>query len=238
MRCSPKRAVSFYGAYATNIISWNDTQIVASFPSGASSGPIGVTVASQTGWGSQQFTLTNTVQVTDSRGNPSAYNTAVIGGMWVLASTQGSGCSSCTVRGTIQNAYDANGNVLTRTDELGRTTTYTYDTKNNVTSVSVPLGNGTNAVTSYTYNSFAEVLTATDPLGNVTTNTYDTNGNLTKVTTPAPGTGAPASVTLFGYNALGQLTTITDPLNNITRLAYSPAGLIQTITDTQNNVTT
>jgi RHS repeat-associated protein len=107
-----------------------------------------------------------------------------------------------------------------------------------VLSVSVPLGNGTNAVTSYTYNNFGEVLTTTDPLGNVTTNTYDTYGNLTKVTTPAPGTGAPASVTQFGYNNLGQLTTITDPLNNITTLAYTPAGLIQTITDMQNNVTT
>jgi RHS repeat-associated protein len=229
--------VSFYGTFATNIVSWSDTQIVATLPSGASSGSVGVTVAGQSGWG-PNFTVTNSVQVTDSLGNTSTYNAAIIGARWVSTSSQGSGCSSCTIRGTIQNTYDTHGNVLTRTDELGRTTTYTYDTSNNLTSVSVPPGNGTNAVTSYTYNSFGEVLTATDPLGNVTTNTYDALGNLTKVTTPAPGSGVPASATQFGYDTKGELTTITDPLNHVTTLAYTPAGLIQTITDAQNNVTT
>jgi RHS repeat-associated protein len=229
--------VSFYGAFATNIASWSDTQITATVPSAASSGSVGVTVAGQTGWG-PQFTRTNSVQVTDSLGNPSTYNAAVIGGMWVLAGAQGSGCSSCTVRGTIQSTFDSHGNVLSRTDELGRTTSYTYDANNDLTSVSVPVGNGTNAMTSYTYNSFGEVLTTTDPLGNVITNTYDTNGNLLTVTTPAPGTGASASVTHFAYDTKGELSTITDPLSNATALTYTAAGLIATITDAQSNVTT
>jgi RHS repeat-associated protein len=228
--------VDFYGTAAT-VTNWTDTQITATVPSGAPTGSVNVSVAGNKVYG-PSFTVNSTLTLTDSLGNSTSYTSALIGGIWVPTNSQGSGCSSCSLRGTIQSTYDGAGNVLTRTDELGRTTTYTYDPSNNVTSVSVPIGNGTNATTSYTYNSFGEVLTTTDPLGKVTTNAYDTNGNLLTVTTPAPGTGAPASVTHFAYDTKGELTSITDPLNNITAIAYTAAGLIQTITDAHNNVTT
>jgi RHS repeat-associated protein len=228
--------VDFYGTPAT-ITGWTDTQITALVPSGAPSGSVDVTVAGATAFG-PSFLVNTIPGVVDSQGNTTRYTMGLIGGMWVPISSQGSGCSTCTLRGTIEFTYDNSGNVLTRTDELGRTTTNTYDTKNNVTSVSVPLGNGTNAVTSYTYNSFGEVLTTTDPLGNVTTNTYDANGNLLTVTTPPPNGSTAASVITFTYDSKGQLQTIKDPLNNVTTLTYTPAGLIQTVTDAQNNVTT
>src|ERR1017187_5234034 len=83
------------------------------------------------------------------------------------------------------------------TDDLGRVTTYTYDSNNNVTSVSRQLDANTPVTTSYTYNSFGEMLTTTDALGNVTTNAYDANGNLTSVTSPQPNGSSPASVTHF-----------------------------------------
>jgi RHS repeat-associated protein len=228
--------VDFYGTVAT-VTSWSDTQITALVPVGAPSGSVDVNVAGNMAYG-PSFTVTSSLTLTDSLGNTTSYTVALIGGMWRPLNSQGSGCSSCSLRGTIQNTYDAAGNVLTRTDELGHTTTYTYDTSNNVLSVSVPTGSGSNATTSYTYNSLGAVLTSTDPLGNVTTNTYDTKGNLLTVTTPAPGTGASASVTHFAYDTKGQLTSITDPLNNVTALTYTPAGLISTITDAQNKVTT
>ncbi len=53
-----------------------------------------------------------------------------------------------------QTTYDADGNMLSQTDERGNTTTYTYDADGNV-------------------------LSMTDPKGNVTTYTYDANGNVT-----------------------------------------------------------
>jgi len=229
--------LSFYGVAATNIHSWSDTQIVATFPSAASTGPAMVRVASSTVVG-PTFTLTTSVQITDSLGNPTTYNSQQTGGMWVASSSQGSGCSSCTMRGTISNSYDSLGNVLTKTDENGHTTTYTYDSNGNVLTVTVPITSSTSATTTYTYNSFGEVLTTTDPLGNVTTNTYDSNGNLLTVTTPVPSSGVAASVTHFAYNSLGELTQITDPLGNLTKLTYTTAGLIATVTDAQNNVTT
>ncbi len=230
--------VNFWGTTtAAAITSWSETQIVAAVPSGTTTGPVSVTVAGQTRSG-PWFNITSSAQLTDSLGNTTSYAAQVIGGLWSLTNTQGSGCSTCTARGNITYTYDSNGNILTATDALGYLTTNTYDTSNNLLSVSKPIGGGVNAVTSYTYNSFGEVLTTTDPLGNVTTNTYDSHGNLLTVTTPAPNSSTAASVTTFTYNTLGELLTIKDPLNNVTTLTYFATGLINTITDPQNNVTT
>ncbi|MBI1747675.1 MAG: hypothetical protein HYR55_13975, partial [Acidobacteria bacterium] len=167
----------------------------------------------------------------------SIYTNVIVGGGWNLSQAQGPGCSSCTVRGSVQHTYDDSGNMLTTTDGNGHTTTYTYDGANNMLSQTAHLDDGTPVTTSYTYNSFGEVLNMTDPLGHVTTNTYDAKGNLLTVTSPAPNGQTAASVTQFGYNTKGQLTQITDPLNHVTTLAYDATGLIQSITDAQSHVT-
>ncbi len=227
--------VTFDGVTAS-VSSWNDTQIIAVVPQGASTGNVTVQVAGITATG-PTFTVSKAVVLTDSLGNQSNYTSVIAGGKWYVSNAQGSGCSSCTVRGNIQYQNDANGNVLSRTDELGRTTSYTYDSGNNVASVTQPAVNGTNPQTTYTYNSFGEVLTMTDPVGHVTTNTYDSHGNLLTVTTPAPNGNTAASVTQFAYNSLGELTQVTDPLGRITKITYTSAGLIASITDPQNNVT-
>lgn len=225
----------FYGNTATTITSWSDTEIEAVVPPAAATGEVSVKVAGITAVG-PVFTLTATAQLTDSHSNTSTYNAVMLAGQWLVTDATGSGCSTCTQRGVVHHSYSTNGNILSTTDELGRTTSYTYDSNGNVTSVSRPIGAQT-ATTSYTYNSFGQVLTVTDPLGNVTTNTYDANGNLTSVTTPAPDGSTAASVTQFAYDSLGQLTQITDPLNRVTTIAYNSVGLISTITDAQNNVT-
>jgi len=121
--------------------------------------------------------------------------------------------------------YDANGNVLTRSTLMNTTQNGVIETLHWIT-------------WTYTYNSFNQVTSVTDPLGHTTTNGYDGNGNLFSVTTPSPDGSTPASVTTFGYDTHAQLTTITDPLNHVTTLAYYPTGLLHTITDAQNNVTT
>ncbi len=228
--------VDFYGTSAS-LQSWSDTEIDAIVPAGASTGSVDVGVGELL-WYGPQFTLTRTTQLTDSKSNQSHYTSALIGGVWLPTLSQGSGCSSCTQRGNISYTYDSFAHPLTRIDENGNTTSYTYDTSGNVLTVTVPITPGHTATTTYTYNSFGEVLTVTDALGNVTTNTYDSKGNLVSVTTPAPGGGPAASVTRFAYDALGDLTSITDPLGNQTAIAYFPTGLIQTITDAKSNVTT
>jgi RHS repeat-associated protein len=228
--------VNFNGATAA-VTSWSDAQIVAVVPAGASTGPVSVTVGSITAQG-PTFTVSLTVQLTDSLSNQSSYTSQVFGGQWGATDSQGSGCSSCTSRGTHHNQFDGSGNIVWTTDALGHSILFRYDSSNNLISKTVHVDANTTAVTSYTYNSFGEVLTMTDALGNVTTNTYDANGNLLTVTTPPPGGGPSGSVTTFTYYTNGLLKTITDPLNNVTTIVYFPTGLIQTITDAQNNVTT
>ncbi|HVP51612.1 MAG TPA: putative Ig domain-containing protein, partial [Terriglobales bacterium] len=178
-----------------------------------------------------------TAQLTDSLGNQSTYTAAVIGGKWYVSDGSGPGCSSCTTRGAVHLTFDDNGNVLSLTDALGHTTSYTYDTASNMTSQTVQVDATTTATTTYTYNNFGEVLTITDPLGNTTTNTYDSHGNLLSVTSPAPDGGTAPSVTQFAYDSKGELTQITDPLGRLTVLTYTSAGLASTITDPQQNVT-
>jgi len=228
--------VDFRGTSAT-VQSWSDTQIIAIVPKGAASGPTDVTVGSVE-WYGPFFTITIPIQATDSQNNQSSYTAGMVGGMWVPLSAQGSGCSTCTLRGNIGYTYDKTGRVLTRTDENGNTTSYTYDLQGNVLTVTVPISPSNTATTTYTYDLSGDVLTATDPLGNVTTYTYDVSGTPSSVTTPGPGNGASASITHFVHDPKGELTSITDPLGNQTSLTYFPTGLIQTITDAQSKVTT
>jgi RHS repeat-associated protein len=228
--------LTFDGAPAASIVSWSNTQIVAIVPSGASTGPVTVTVANATANG-PSFQITSSIQLSDSFGNQSTYATVVVGGQWAVSSAQGSGCSSCTLRGNVTTQYDGFGNVASTTDELGNVTSYAYDPNNNLASVTRPAVSGGTPTTTYTYNNFGEELTATDPLGHVITNTYDSHGNLTSVTSPAPGGGGSASVTQFAYNSLGELTQITDPLGHATNVSYNSVGLISSITDPQSNVT-
>ena len=229
--------LSFNGVPAF-VNSWSDTSISAVVPAGASTGPVSVTVAG-IGGPTSTFTLNTTVQVTDSLGHISSYTSTDIGGSWITTDAQGSGCSSCTVRGNVHQDIDpSTGLVSAVTDELGHTTNFSYDTLNNLASQSAQLDSNNTVTTSYTYNSFGEPLTVIDPLGNKTTNGYDASGNLTSVMSPQPDANTAASVTSFTYDPKGQLTLITDPLGHRTTLAYYPTGLINTITDDVGNVTT
>ena len=228
--------VSFNGAPAT-VTSWSGTSIVATVPDSATTGPVAVTVGNITGQG-PTFTVAFNVTLTDSLGNQTTYNSSLFGGAWAFTDAEGSGCSSCTTRGTIHRQYDGNGNPGWMTDALGNTVSYRFDSSNNMLSQTAQFSTNTVATTTYTYNSFGEPLTVQDPLGNTTTNTYDSHGNLTSVTTPVPASGVAASVTSFAYNSLGELTSITDPLSNVTTITYNSVGLIATITDAQSNVTT
>ena len=236
-------SVNFNGAPAASIYSWSDTQIQAVVPDQATTGPITVTVGNITGQG-PNFTIAFTATLTDSLGNSTSYKSSLFGGQWAFTDAQGSGCSSCTTRGTVHNQYDGQGDLAWTVDAMGHGTVYVYDSSNNLTSQSVQGdGNTQTATTTYDYTvnsctGFGQPCKVTDPLSHVTTNTYDAHGNLKTVTTPAPNGSTAASVTQFGYNTLGELTTITDPLNHVTTLTYTAAGLIQTITDVQNNVTT
>jgi YD repeat-containing protein len=101
--------------------------------------------------------------------------------------------------------------VLSRTDFLGRTTTFQRDALGYVTSEMLPGG----ATLGFVYqDAFHDLVSATDARGGVTTNAYDAQGHLTSTT------AADGGVTVYGYTAEGLMTSVTDPLGHTTAYAY------------------
>jgi RHS repeat-associated protein len=140
------------------------------------------------------------------------------------------------------------GNLLSLTDQAGKTTTYTYDASDRLLSVTNPL----NQVTSYTYDPVGNLLTITDANGHTTSFTYDADNQQTKKTWPD------GSFESFSYDVLGNLTshqltdghTTTssyDVMNRLTKLTYfdgtsvsstyTPTGQRQTVTDSWGTTT-
>jgi RHS repeat-associated protein len=112
---------------------------------------------------------------------------------------------------TVGYTYDGNGNIITRTDALGNTTRFTYDSRfDEVLSVTDPLGN----VSSYTYDAAGNLLTSTDPNGKVTSYTYNSFGQVTQVTDPN------GQKTTYSYDAFGNRISTTDNLGNTTSFVY------------------
>ena len=104
---------------------------------------------------------------------------------------------------TTTSTYDSAGNMLTRTDPNGVTTTWTYTPQNQAATVSYS-GSSAHSV-SYTYDANGNRTAMTDATGS-SSYTYDPFGELTSATNGASQT------TGYGYNADGQVTGITYPL--------------------------
>ncbi|UUO05343.1 hypothetical protein M4951_18415 [Blastopirellula sp. J2-11] len=126
--------------------------------------------------------------------------------------------------------YDSNGSMLTETDELGNTTTYTYDDLKRRISITTadPDGPGplSATVTSYGYNSLG-LLSTQSVNGRTTTYTYDSKGRLDTVTEEDPDDAGPLTSpeTSYTYDSDGNALTVTDPLGNITTNTYTGGQL-------------
>ena len=143
----------------------------------------------------------------------------------------------------ITNVYNmATGTLTSTTDELGHTTSYTYDEYNRVKTVTDPLGHTTQ--TSYApWNGSGSlshvtpsVYQTTSPMGKLVNFDYDQNFRRT-LTRQAPGTPDEASI-FSEYDPAGNLTKTIDPLGHATMFGYDNRNRQTTITDALGHVTT
>jgi RHS repeat-associated protein len=185
------------------------------------------------------------VSVADASGQTRTLNRDPAHSNLVSDYTGNGSCGICgnPASGDIHYTFDAVGNLLTRTDSLGNTTKYTYDTRfNKVSSVTDPLGNTTSIVydangkiisvtdangnmTKYQYDQFGEQIASTDPTGATTASTYDAFGNLSSIT------NALGNTTHLTYDGASRLTQTQDPLGRRTLTTYDNMDGVLSTTD-------
>jgi YD repeat-containing protein len=128
-------------------------------------------------------------------------------GTWVTYSYQSSPkavTSMTDQRGfTTTFTYNAGGQLVSSTDALTNTTTYTYVSGLLQTSI-----DALNRVTTYGYDALRRLVTITNPLNETTTYTYDTAGNVRSITDALNRT------TTYSYDAMGRATVVEDVLGN------------------------
>jgi len=137
---------------------------------------------------------------------------------------------------TLSYEYDADRNMVKRSDGRGAQFVSTYDATGDMLSRTDPLGR----TTSYEHDPVTgRVVKTTDPLGVATTKTYDSVGNLTHVRRPLVGTEDVAT-TRYVYDPghPGQVTAKHDPSGRTYSFAYDTVGNLTAVTDGEGNTTT
>ena len=129
---------------------------------------------------------------------------------------------------TTKMTYDSMNNMTSVTDPKGNRTTYSYDSKGNLTGVSAPEG----VLTSISVNSKGLPTSVTDPMNVVTQFDYNSYGNLTKTTLPALGLTTSSS-----YDRASRLTSSTDALGRTTSFAYDDNDNLTSETDPADHTT-
>lgn len=121
--------------------------------------------------------------------------------------------------------YDEAGAVLTVNDHQSHETAYTYDNKGKIETITDPNLN----VTSYFYDDADRLIKVTDALSQDTEYLYDGVGNLKTVT------NARLKDTLYGYDELNRLTSVEDALGRVTSYTYDAASRPETRTDAEQS---
>ena len=171
--------------------------------------------------------------------------------------TKGYGTSGAQ---TWSYGYDPlTGGLTSSENPNGKTTTYTYDADGNMLTKTDPSGDEWE----WTYNAFDEVLSAEDPDGVTTTNTYNSDGDLLTSSTPLlNGSGAtigtqetqysygnsslpgyPTAIenpddktSEYSYGSRGQLSSVTNPLGDESSFSYDADGRMLTAVSAKGNV--
>ena len=175
-------------------------------------------------------------ELTDRLGQRSQVNRDLVTNT-ALSTTGPCGCAENT------SQYDARGNVISSTDrlggqtkmeyepvfnrvtkitdKLGRSTSFTYDTRGNLTSMT----NALNQTITYAYNSLGQLTSVADPLGHSESTEYDAQGNISAMIDPLGH-----RITLE-HDEVGRLTARTDALGHRMTREYDALNRIVKTTD-------
>jgi RHS repeat-associated protein len=154
-------------------------------------------------------------------------------------------CAGCPNQGNA--AYDANGNIASRSDLNGRVTTYVYDlTRNLETSRTEAAGTAVaRTITTSWHSTLRLPLTVTAP-NRTTSYTYDGSGNMLTRAVTDTATNATRTWT-YTYDSYGRVLTAKSPrtdVNSTTAYTYynctsgAQCGQVQTTTNALSQVTT
>ena len=112
--------------------------------------------------------------------------------------------------------YDANGNLTSNTDALGRVTSQSYDALNRLRTVTQPkpIGTASNPVTQFGFNGLDQLTSVTDARNLVTSYSVTGLGDMTQQVSPDTGT------TTNTYDAAGNLKTSKDARDQTTTYTY------------------
>jgi len=142
--------------------------------------------------------------------------------------------------GTVSYTYDPNGNVATKTDARGITTTYTHDALNRVTLMAY--SNGDRSI-GYAYDQSACLgqpacynighRTRIDDVGGAEVFAYDKMG---REIAEERFTGTASKTTSYAYDLAGDMTSLTYPSGRTITYTYDSAGRPSDAQDIANNI--
>lgn len=171
------------------------------------------------------------VSATDATGQTRNINRAP-GTNFIISMTGAGTCPVCGDPriGDVSFTYDANGNMLTRTDALGHTTSFAWEpTFSRLTSVTDALGNQYKLI----YDGSGNLTKFTDPRGNSVSLSRDGNGLITAIK------DAVGNVTNLTYDTLvGDLSAATNPLSQTTLFNHDAASRLSALQDPLSQTST
>jgi len=148
------------------------------------------------------------------------------------------------------STYDPNGNLAVATDQLGRTTTYTYDALNRPVSMDYSdpatpdvayaydangnrnsMTDGTGATT-YAYDELDRLLSVTTPGPKVVGYRYDLDGNRTKLIYPN------ATAVTYSFDKASRMSGLTDWAARAVGYTYFPDGALKDAANPNGTVAT
>ena len=125
-------------------------------------------------------------------------------------------------------SYDAVGNVLSGTDQLGKVSSFTYNARGQQLTAT----NSAGGVTTIIYNADGTLASRQGPARNITSYTYDDKKRVQKITF------ADKTFRSFTYDALDRPLSMTNEQGKVTTLVFDANGDLKSVTDALNNTTT